>query len=92
MIDRMLRDFDRLVGLRRLWLLHLNDTTAPLGSGIDRHWHVGKGQIGSAGFQALATHPLLRGLPGIMETPRRAAADDRRNMARMRRLMAGQTA
>lgn len=85
-VNAMVREFDRVVGFGRLCLLHLNDTREGLGSGKDRHWHIGEGRIGDAGFRAIARHPLLGRLPGIMETPRRADGDDRRNMTRICRL------
>ncbi len=85
-VDTVVREFDRVLGFGRLCLLHLNDTRAELGSGRDRHWHIGEGNIGERGFRAIATHPLLGMLPGVMETPRKAEGDDQRNMARMRRL------
>jgi len=85
-IDDTLRRFDREVGLSRLHLLHLNDSRTGLGSRKDRHWHIGKGEIGQAGFRAIVNHPLLAHLPGIMETPRRSPADDRANMRTLLRL------
>jgi len=87
-LDATLRDFDATVGLGRLHLLHLNDSRFPLASGRDRHWHIGRGEIGLDGFRAVVNHPLLRHLPGILETPRAAATDDRRNLAALRRLRA----
>lgn len=86
-LDETLRDFDRLVGLGRLYLLHLNDSKTGLGSRIDRHWHIGKGEIGRSGFRLLVNHPLLAGLPGIMETPRRSHRDDLANLRSVRRLV-----
>jgi deoxyribonuclease-4 len=75
-----LREFDRLLGMGKLYLLHLNDSLTPLGSGHDRHWHIGRGLIGRRGFRRIVRHPLLRGLPAIMETPKKSEDDDRENM------------
>jgi deoxyribonuclease-4 len=86
-IERTLESFCRLVGLRRLHLLHLNDSKTPLGSRKDRHWHIGKGHIGLDGFRLLVNHPLLRDLPGIMETPRRDTVEDLSNMKVIRSLL-----
>jgi deoxyribonuclease-4 len=69
-IDKTLREFDELIGLKRLYCLHLNDSKTDFGSRVDRHWHIGKGKIGLEGFRLIVNHPLLRHLPGIMETPR----------------------
>ncbi len=82
-----LQEFDRLVGLRKLCLLHLNDSKTPCGSKSDRHWHIGEGEIGLEGFRRIVNHPLLKDLPGIMETPRKSDADDLRNMEVIRGLV-----
>ncbi len=85
--DRTLEKFDRTVGLKRLHLLHLNDSKTPLGSRKDRHWHIGEGYIGLEGFRYLINHPLLKHLPGIMETPRTDTVEDLKNMEVIRSLV-----
>jgi deoxyribonuclease-4 len=87
-LDETLAEFDHLIGLEHLHLLHLNDSKTPLGSHADRHWHIGKGLIGLEGFRNIINHPLLEKLPGIMETPRADEKDDRMNMRVVRRLRA----
>ena len=79
-IERTLESFDKMIGLKRLHLLHLNDSKTPLGSRKDRHWHIGEGYIGLEGFRTLINHPLLKHLPGIMETPRKDTVEDLKNM------------
>ena len=86
-IERTLESFDRLIGLKRLYLLHLNDSKTVLGSRRDRHWHIGKGRIGLEGFRSLINHPSLKHLPGIMETPRKDTVEDLRNMKVVRSLV-----
>lgn len=86
-VDDVIREFDRVVGLGRLYLLHLNDSKSKCGSRVDRHWHIGQGAIGLEGFRAIVNHPLLRHMPAILETPRRNAADDKRNLLAIRRLL-----
>jgi deoxyribonuclease-4 len=86
-IDRTLEKFDQRIGLKRLHLLHLNDSKTPLGSRKDRHWHIGEGHIGLEGFRHLVNHPSLRHLPGIMETPRKDTIEDLRNMKVIRSLV-----
>lgn len=88
-LDATLAEFDHLIGLQHLHLLHLNDSKTPLGSHADRHWHIGQGHIGLEGFRNIVNHPLLVHLPGIMETPRADEKDDRRNMRVVRRLRRG---
>jgi deoxyribonuclease-4 len=68
-IDRMLEAFDAAVGLGRVRVLHLNDSKFPLGSRRDRHERLGRGEIGRDGLAAVLTHPVLRELPIIIETP-----------------------
>ncbi len=86
-IERTLEDFDQTLGLKRLHLLHLNDSKTPLGSRRDRHWHIGEGHIGREGFRCLVNHPFLRHLPGIMETPRQDTVEDLKNMKVIRSLV-----
>jgi len=86
-IERTLEDFDQTLGLKRLHLLHLNDSKTPLGSRKDRHWHIGEGHIGREGFRCLVNHPLLSHLPGIMETPRKDTVEDLKNMKVIRSLV-----
>ena len=86
-IERTLENFDQTIGLKRLYLLHLNDSKTPLGSRKDRHWHIGGGYIGLEGFRTLVNHPLLRHLPGIMETPRKDTVEDLKNMEVIRSLV-----
>jgi len=85
-IERTLESFDKTIGTKRLHLLHLNDSKTPLGSRKDRHWHIGEGHIGLEGFRHLINHPLLKHLPGIMETPRKDTVEDLRNMKVIRSL------
>lgn len=86
-IDKTLEKFDQTIGLKRLHLLHLNDSKTPLGSRKDRHWHIGEGYIGLEGFRHLVNHPSLRHLPGIMETPRKDTVEDLKNMEVIRSLV-----
>jgi len=87
-LDATLREFDRLVGISRLHLVHLNDSKVDFGSRVDRHWHIGEGKIGKEGMREIVNHPLLRNLPAVMETPRDSVADDLRNLKTIRSLAA----
>jgi len=82
-----LAEIDREIGLARLLLVHLNDSKAPLGSRIDRHAHIGQGEIGPTGLGRIVCHPRLRRLPFIMETPIDHPGDDLRNMRRLRAIV-----
>lgn len=66
-------EFDRVVGLERLRVLHLNDAKKPLGSRVDRHEHIGQGCLGAEPFRQVVNDPRLQALPGILETPKEDA-------------------
>lgn len=68
-LDGVLAEFDRVVGLKRLKALHLNDSKNPMGSHKDRHECIGQGYLGQSTFEAIVNHPMLRDKPMILETP-----------------------
>lgn len=68
-LDRVLTEFDRIIGLERLCAVHLNDSMNPKGSHKDRHAKIGEGMIGEEVLRAFANNPLLQGKPFILETP-----------------------
>ena len=67
--DEVLEEFDRVIGLDRLYAVHFNDSMNECGAHKDRHARIGEGCIGLAAMQRVATHPLLAGKPFILETP-----------------------
>ena len=68
-LDGVLEEFDRVIGLKRLKALHLNDSKNAYGSHKDRHACLGEGSLGLDTFRAIVNHPVLRELPMILETP-----------------------
>lgn len=88
--DAMIDELDRTAGLPRVRCIHMNDSKKPLGSRLDRHEHIGKGCIGSAGFRRIVTDERWRDVPMILETPKGANPAgrdwDRVNLAALRRL------
>ena len=68
-LDGVLKEFDRVIGLEWLKAVHINDSKNPFGSHKDRHEKIGLGTLGEETFRAVVTHPDLRGLPFILETP-----------------------
>ena len=76
-VDGTLTKFGSVLGYDRLKVIHLNDSKGGLGSGRDRHEHLGMGYIGEKGFRAFLKHDVIRNLPLILETP----IDDRRDAA-----------
>lgn len=86
-IDRVLADFDSIVGLHRLKCLHLNDSKTEFASNRDRHENIGAGLIGEEGFRRILGHPALQGLPVILEVPgEEGGGPDAINIERARRL------
>ncbi len=86
-VHTMVRTFEQVVGWHHVFLLHLNDSTGALGSGLDRHENIGEGWIGLDGFRAFMAHPRVRMIPGIIETPGfDRKGPDRRNLSRLKRL------
>jgi deoxyribonuclease IV len=80
---RTFRQFSRLVGLDRLHCMHLNDSKKPLGSRVDRHTHIGQGDLGLEAFRRIVTDRRFIGVPMILETPKEGegVAEDRMNLA-----------
>ena len=85
------KQLDAAIGLKKVRVVHANDSKTAFGSHADRHEHIGKGQIGVEGFRRIVRHPKLRSIPFICETPIDRPGDDIRNVRMMRKL-AGETA
>lgn len=67
--EKMMRDFEAIIGLSYLKALHLNDSKGKVGSHLDRHENIGRGNIGLDGFRRIMNDPRLDHLPMILETP-----------------------
>jgi deoxyribonuclease-4 len=87
-VNETLAKFDSVLGLNFLKVVHLNDSQVGLGSGRDRHEHIGMGYIGEEGFRALLKNQALQGLPFIMETPIDERRNDVGNIRKVRELLA----
>jgi deoxyribonuclease-4 len=68
-VDTMVQAFDDVMDLSHLQAIHLNDSKHACGTHRDEHAHIGEGHIGMEGMQRLVTHPALRDLPYVLETP-----------------------
>ena len=68
-IDGVLTAFDKVIGLRRLRAVHVNDSLNPVGARKDRHARIGEGYLGAEAFRRIVNHPALQGLPMVLETP-----------------------
>jgi len=85
-VSATLDELDRVVGLRRVEVIHCNDSVTGLGSNRDRHANIGAGQIGEDGFRALLHEPRLAGLPFILEVPGAGEGPDAEQIEVLRRL------
>ena len=72
-----IRDVDKHVSLERVKVWHLNDSKKPLGSRVDRHEHIGLGEIGDEGFRPIVRDKRWRDVPKILETPKQLHTDGR---------------
>jgi deoxyribonuclease-4 len=68
-LDGVLEHFDKVIGLKRLSAIHLNDSKNPMGSHKDRHEVLGGGFIGLEALLRVVNHPKLKKLPFYLETP-----------------------
>ncbi|MDF3015739.1 MAG: apurinic endonuclease Apn1 [Thermomicrobiales bacterium] len=74
--------FEDSIGLDSLRLFHLNDSKKGLGARVDRHAHIGEGELGKEAFRLLLNDERFAGHPGILETPKGDdGEEDRRNLA-----------
>lgn len=68
-IDKVLEEFDKIIGLKYLKAIHLNDSMNERGSHKDRHQKIGKGTIGIENIEKIINNPILKKLPFYLETP-----------------------
>jgi deoxyribonuclease-4 len=86
--ERTFAEFDEAIGLERLAAFHLNDSKNELNSRVDRHEHIGKGQLGIEAFRLLLNDRRFWGLPMCLETPKGPdLKEDRVNLRLLRRLI-----
>jgi len=84
---KMFREFERIIGLQHLVALHLNDSKTVRGSRVDRHAHIGKGQIGLEAFRFIMRDRRFRKIPKVLETPKgKELREDVENMETLRQL------
>ena len=68
-LDKVIDEFDKIIGLERLHAIHLNDSKNPFNSHKDRHEKIGEGSIGLEAVTRIINHPKLRNIPFFLETP-----------------------
>ncbi|RMH10419.1 MAG: deoxyribonuclease IV [Gammaproteobacteria bacterium] len=80
--------FDELIGLSRLKVWHFNDSKKGLASRVDRHTHIGEGELGLEPFRLILNDPRFSDLPGLLETPKGPDMhEDVENLKRLRQLL-----
>ena len=85
---QMFREFERIIGLQHLVALHLNDSKTVRGSRVDRHAHIGKGQIGLEAFRFIMRDRRFRKIPKVLETPKgKEMKEDVVNLRALRKLI-----
>lgn len=80
------KKFDQIVGLKRIQVIHLNDSKRDLGTKVDRHEHIGKGFIGLEAFRLLLNDSRFEKIPKILETPKEGEMD-KKNLKLLRNLV-----
>ena len=88
-VEQSMGLFEEVVGFDRLKVLHLNDSKGPLGGNLDRHEHIGMGNIGPKGFKEFLHYKGVSSLPLLMETPQDNKRSDREELAYVRKLISG---
>ncbi len=68
--ERTWLEFDKVIGIKKLLGFHLNDCKKGLGSRVDRHEHIGQGELGKEAFRLLLNDKRLMSLPMVLETPK----------------------
>ncbi len=87
--QQTMNHFDTVIGLDKLFVIHVNDSKKDLGSRVDRHTHIGKGCIGVDAFKFLLKDPRLVQIPKLLETAKKEADIDwdQRNLTLLRSLV-----
>jgi len=86
-LKKTLKEFDKLIGLDKIKVVHFNDSLSAFGSHVDRHQHIGKGNIGLPALKRIINHPELKNAAFIMETPKKTDRDDKRNLAVVKKML-----
>ena len=86
-LEKTLKEFDKLIGLDKIKVIHFNDSLSTIGSHVDRHQHIGKGNIGLAAMKRIINYPALKDAAFIMETPKKSDNDDKRNLAVVKKMV-----
>jgi deoxyribonuclease-4 len=89
--DKLIKEIKELIGIEKLKLIHLNDSKGEVGTGIDRHEHIGLGKIGAEALGSFVRHVEIKDIPLILETPKKSDSDDARNLTLTKKLIGEQS-
>jgi deoxyribonuclease-4 len=84
---RTMRAIDACVGHEKVRVIHFNDSKVPFGSNVDRHWHIGLGEIGLEALGRVARFRKLAHAPILLETPEDAVHTETWNLNRLRAMI-----
>jgi deoxyribonuclease IV len=68
-VENVVQNIEKTFGIKRIKLIHVNDSKGELGDNLDRHEHLGQGHIGLEGLKLFLTHQKIRNIPMVLETP-----------------------
>jgi deoxyribonuclease-4 len=86
-IRRIAGEIKRYIKKDMVKLIHLNDSKGDIGSGLDRHEHIGLGKIGLTGLKKFIQYPLFKDIPLILETPKKTESDDEKNLMQINKML-----
>jgi len=85
---KTMKEFNQILGLKNLKVIHISDSKKPFGSRVDRHEHIGEGYLGLDPFRHVMNDNRLKKIPKILETPKgQDAAEDIENLKKLRSLI-----
>ena len=85
--EKTFKEFDKIIGIEHIKMFHLNDSKKGLGSRVDRHEHIGKGEIGLKAFECLINDSRFQHIPMVLETPKsKELIEDIENLNTLRSL------
>ncbi len=88
-LSEFVNEIDKYLGRNNVKLIHLNDSKKVCNSKVDRHEHIGKGNIGKEALKNFVIHPAFDSIPIILETPKKTDSDDPKNLKVVRRFFKG---
>jgi deoxyribonuclease-4 len=86
-LERLRDEIKKYLAPLKVELIHLNDSKKGLSSGVDRHEHIGKGEIGRKGLRRFLSSSFLGEVPLVLETPKASEGDNIKNLAKVRKML-----